>query len=296
MVGAVTWETGKVTLTDGGDSSLDQGYIHTDMVGFALWNTSDDKGLKGLELPAGDIHLDLRLNATLDGEDVTTDTAWGSMLWDYYEAKNTTLGKLGRLVSFRAMAFPGWGARLPYGRYGLQQDKLVNGTWQNGEWSLEVDDSDPTLLHVTITGCDIDYEDLTFPQAHTDYYNTTTPYFPANVGYILVGSVQTFSRFPRTVDATRTYYRQITCESIAVDTATAPFRARSRTVTRRTVPLGSTISTPSRPSLRTRRSRNRKRRRSSTKRRRYRRIKRPCKPASIAWHYPRRSSVSRESA
>ena len=217
----VNWETGKVTLTDGGDSSLDQGYIHTDMVGFALWNTSADKGLKGLELPTGDIHLDLRLNATLDGEDVTTDSVWGSMLWDYCEAKSTTLGKLGRLVSFRAHAFPGWGAKLPYGRYGLQEDKLVNGTWQNGEWSLEVDDGDPTLLHVTITGCDIDYEDLTFPQAHTDYYGHTTSYFPANVGYISVGSVQTFSRFPRTVDATRTYHRQITCESIAVDTATA---------------------------------------------------------------------------
>lgn len=218
----VNWDNGEVALTDGGDSTLDQGYIYADMVGFALWNTSTDKGLKGLELPQGDIKLDLRLNATLDGEDVTTSDTWGSMLWDYGEARSMAYGKLGRKVNFRANAFPGWLSSLPYGYRSCNKNGVYNGTWENGTWTLAADEADPTLLHVTISAWDIDYDDLHFPDYHNNIDSSTTGrYYGANVGYISVGSVETLARFPRQVDATRTYHRQITCESIAVNTKSA---------------------------------------------------------------------------
>ncbi len=71
-------DKGTVSIQDT-SGSLQHGRIYGRSVAIALWNTSADKGLKGIEFPKGDITYDIKTTATLDGKD-STDNGGDSLL------------------------------------------------------------------------------------------------------------------------------------------------------------------------------------------------------------------------
>lgn len=71
-------DKGTVSIQDT-SGSLQHGRIYGRSVAIALWNTSADKGLKGIEFPKGDITYDIKTTATLDGKD-STDNGVDSLL------------------------------------------------------------------------------------------------------------------------------------------------------------------------------------------------------------------------
>lgn len=71
-------DKGTVSIQDT-SGSLQHSRIYGRSVAIALWNTSADKGLKGIEFPKGDITYDIKTTATLDGKD-STDNGGDSLL------------------------------------------------------------------------------------------------------------------------------------------------------------------------------------------------------------------------
>ena len=122
----VNFDTGDISIFDKG-SDYDRTRIYGDAFTVALRNTSADKGLKGLELPTGDITFDLKTTATLDGVDMTNDATWGGMLWDYYEYSSPSpyRGKLNRIMKFGNFKIsPCWGAGVPTNNFVSQTKKI----------------------------------------------------------------------------------------------------------------------------------------------------------------------------
>lgn len=211
------WDAGTVKLTDD-TGLLDKGRVYGNSIAVAMRNTSSAKGLKGLELPQGDITFDVRLTATLDEEDVSLSDEWGLFLWDYFENVSTAKGHLGRAMSFEASpTMPNWGAPHPTNKYALSQYSLRSGVYDGGSWKVEQDVADQRLLHVTITDYQIDTTGFLFPETSWKSQSRSAT-IAANVAYFSCGTLQVFARFPREVDGTKNYRVKFAVENLHVPT------------------------------------------------------------------------------
>lgn len=206
------WETGSLGLSDD-TGTLDVGRAYGDSVGLALRNTTSARGLKGLELPTGDITFDIVLKATLDGADVTLDDTWGVMLWDYFENVSTSRGHLNRSMSFEAATtMPNWGAAHPSNKYGTN-GYIRTGCYNGGTVSAVQDDAEPNVWHVTLHGYQFDLDDFKFPEAQYASEARVASY-GANIGYFHTSTFMPFARFPRKVDATYNYRISLTATNL----------------------------------------------------------------------------------
>lgn len=158
-------------------------------------NDSPEKGLKGIELPSGNISFSIKMSSTVNGRDVTYDPAYKPFLWDYkmntrdYGALGygRTLTPLGQLYA----AWDDWQSEVPYNAGG-GEFSCYNG----GRMVVNPDENDSTLLHVVLTGYEFDVENFTFPERD---FGHPQPFFPANVGFFSVGYLTSVCRFPRNV-------------------------------------------------------------------------------------------------
>ena len=215
----VNFDTGDVSVFDKGDG-YDKGRIYGDVFAISIQNTSADKGLKGLELPTGDMTFDLKTTATLDGVDVTNDSVWGGMLWDYQENKTrSTSGKLGRKMQFNnTTTTPAWGSGMPLNNYSapFRNKELSSGCYNGGTWTAVQDTADKTIYHVTISGYEIDLDNFKFPtNSYDDQYESSRRY-AKSTGYISVGHFQYFARFPRQVDSTKNFYLKTVAQNVRI--------------------------------------------------------------------------------
>ena len=214
----VNFKTGDVSVIDKGEG-YDKGRIYGDAFAIAIQNTSADKGLKGLELPTGDMTFDLKTTATLDGVDVTNDSTWGGMLWDYQENKTkSNYGKFGRLMQFtNTTCSPAWGSGMPLNTYyHLNNPELSGGCYNGGTWTAVQDSADKTIYHVTIKDYAIDLDNFRFPTNSYDDDWSSSRRYPKSTGYISVGHFQYFARFPRTVDSTKNFYLKTVAQNIRI--------------------------------------------------------------------------------
>lgn len=212
------FETGDISVFDKGDG-YDKGRVYGDVFAISLQNTSSDKGLKGLEIPTGDMTFDLKTTATLDGIDVTNDSVYGGILWDYNENKTgSSKGKLGRPMQIgNVTTTPAWGSGMPLNSYyHLTNPEQSGGCYNGGTWTAIQDSSDKTIYHVTISGYAIDLDNFRFPtNSYDDDYNSG-PRYAKNIGYISVGHFQYFARFPRTVDSTKNFYLKTVAQNVRI--------------------------------------------------------------------------------
>ena len=82
-----------------------------------LLNTDADKGLKGIELPAGEISFNLKATEKIDSTDVTGQEGYSPFLWDYKLNNYETVGEMGHNMNLNGDSYvyvnPG---NHPYGR------------------------------------------------------------------------------------------------------------------------------------------------------------------------------------
>ena len=224
------WDAGTVALSDD-TGKLDRGRVYGNSIALAMRNTSSSKGLKGLELPQGPITFDVRLTATLDEQDATHDDEWGVFLWDYFENVSTSRGHLGRSMKFEAATtMPNWGAPHPTNRYGLSKYHLRVGCFDGGSWTVEQDEAESNLLHVTVSNYAIDTDEFLFPET-TYNSQSSTPTVAANIAYVTCGVLQIFARFPREVDGTRNYRVCCAIENLRVESASGTVATEQQVTT-----------------------------------------------------------------
>lgn len=173
------------------------GKLQTYAICLAIQNDSVQKGMKGVEYPDGsDITFDLRMSEILNGVDVSNQENYQPLLWDYAMDNGTkSSGKLGRPMS-------------PFGQYIASTGQWTTNTpWNNGNYSgacynggdmnILQDTGDSNLLHVTLSGYQLDMKDFDFP---VKYSGATYDSIPVNTGYFSVGLLQMIARFNTSVD------------------------------------------------------------------------------------------------
>lgn len=174
-----------------------------------LYNTTANKGMRGIEFPSGDITFDIRLKSELNGADVTTDPDYQLRLWDYIENNMGTVGKLGRNMQ------PTGGSGYAY--YG--PGNKGNGDaycYDGGNIIMEQDGDDPYLYHVTVKDYQFDWDDFDFPTRYL-WSNAGTVTYAENVGCFSAGNLVFLSEFPRQVETTSTLYSDITVSNLHVE-------------------------------------------------------------------------------
>lgn len=189
---------------DGTTKGRQEGYA----LSLRLQNTSADKGLKGLELPKGDITFDLRLSTALakpgDAEaDVSNDADWSPLFWDYREnmgAGLNTKGKLGRNMApyENIQSYACWNE---FYNKGTNERSCHDG----GSWSIVPDGSDKNLYHVKVSGYSFDQDDFSFPVTYPGNPANKVD-ATANIATFSACYVQTVAQYPRLVDQTYNLY------------------------------------------------------------------------------------------
>ncbi|MCD8336405.1 MAG: Cna B-type domain-containing protein [Lachnospiraceae bacterium] len=188
-----------------------EGSVYGRLEGYAitlqLYNTSSDKGLKGIELPTGELSFDLTLTESLDDEDVTGEENYTPILWDYRENESGglyTTGYLGRQMGVGGKAISVYGVWVqPWNSGGATNTEYA--CYNGGSWSISQDSQSQNVYHVTVSGYSFDLEDLDFP-TNTCGNTPGTIVYGANVGCFSAGYVQFVVQFARSVDTTSNLY------------------------------------------------------------------------------------------
>nr|WP_288825839.1 Cna B-type domain-containing protein [uncultured Clostridium sp.] len=184
-----------------------------------LYNTSVDKGLKGIELPAGDITFDVILTEKLNGEDVTDSESYAPILWDYREntsGNRDTVGKLGRQMYVGgkdSSTYGTWAA--PWNSGGATSPEY--GCYEGGSLKITRDANQGNICHVTVSDYSFDLEDFDFPTNNCSNTTGTLIYGP-NIGCFAAGYVQFVCQFARTVEATSDLYFTVEVDNLKAAT------------------------------------------------------------------------------
>lgn len=165
-------------------------------VALSLRNDSPEKGLKGIELPAGDITFDLRISEFVNGNDVSYSQNYTPFFWDYkMNETSSTKGVLGRNMrplGQSAVHYTSWQTGFPYNKAGDRTYCCYDG----GRMAIEQNADDSNLFHVTLKGYKFDTQKFIFPDRDAFDY---TPTISSNIGYFSVGYIQILCQFPEQV-------------------------------------------------------------------------------------------------
>lgn len=177
----------KITTSEFGINNQ-QGRLYGYGIGLQLAGSStrNEKSLKGIEFPSGEITFDLDLSLIKNGEEEITDTVI-PRIWNYNingETADTTYPK-------RSM---NWGvntqlcSNMPAGKGGQH-----NSVYDSGRVSMAQDELNPSIIHVTIS----DYRfNGSFPN---HFQQTSDESLPSDIrhdiGYFAVDYVQFFVPF-----------------------------------------------------------------------------------------------------
>lgn len=180
-----------------------------------LQNDSVAKGMKGIEFPDGsDITFDLRMSESVNDKDVSNDVNYKPLLWDYaMDNGSKSKGVLGRPMSplGQDIASQGnWTTNTPW-----NNGNHSGGCYNGGSASIQTDASDSNLLHVTLSGYQLDMKDFDFPNR---WSGASYVSIGSNIGYISVCGFQLIGRFQTDVE---------TIENVGIVLEASNFHAHS---------------------------------------------------------------------
>lgn len=187
----------KTAKTEAEKDSDKYGRLQTYAIALAIQNDSAQKGMKGIEYPDGsDITFDLRMSELVNGQDVSAQESYKPLLWDYaMDNGYKSTGVLGRPMSpfGQSIASVGqWTTNTPW-----NTGNHTGSCYHGGNMKIVPDDSDSNLLHVTLSGYQMDLKDFDFPRRWSGApYNS----IPSNTGYFSVGLLQMIARFRTSVE------------------------------------------------------------------------------------------------
>lgn len=178
--GSFDFTTGNADAPDG-NAGIVSGRINTYGITIQLYNDTADKGMKGIELPEGDITFDLVLENVFrpDGNpsrDTDVTESYSPLLWSYGANSSAEIGEEGRsqtVLGNTAFAYKA----APFNNYSsINSDQYCN---DGGSWSAE---KEGNIIHVTVSDYVIDVD--RFP---TKDASGTTDEYGASVGCISAG-------------------------------------------------------------------------------------------------------------
>ena len=152
-----------------------QGYA----LSLSLYNDSSEKGMRGIEIPTGEITFDLRMSETRNGTDVSYDEFYQPFFWDYRMNVSSGPSAFGRDMSPLGQgiaSYTTWQNNMPLNKRG----NALYCCYDGGTMVIVQDDADPNLLHVTLNGYAFDKTNLQFPDRDS---SDTAKTIADNVGY-----------------------------------------------------------------------------------------------------------------
>ena len=170
---------------------------------FQLYNDSASKGLKGIEMPSGNVDFDISLQGTLDGTDIKNMDNYNISVWDYSENESVRYGHWGKTITPSNSSGPAY-----YGPYNKNKNRVDYSCYNGGAISMSQDESDETLYHISFSDYEIDYEKMFFPKRYR-WSNAGNVNYQDNVGCISAGQMLVLSTFPDTVDTQKTLYQDV---------------------------------------------------------------------------------------
>ena len=182
-----------------------------------LYNTTEDKALKGIEIPKGNITFDISLAETLGTTDVTSQANYKPVLWDYNENITSNYGKNGKRFDWNGYTNSTRATvAAPYNS--MQEDlpdirKVYECCYNGGSWTLVQDSSNKTLYHVTVNGYEFD-PNLVFPINNGARNNPNLIEYGKNIGSFSSGFIQVIAQTPETVTSTEDLYLRATVSNL----------------------------------------------------------------------------------
>lgn len=165
-------------------------------IGLMLYNTSADKKLKGIELPTGDLTFDLTTTHSSNGVNMSGDTNYQVVLWDYKENESyNSTGHLNRNMTPMNTWVQG---AYPWSMPGNKRGSTDQFCYDGGTVSVSQDSSNIDLYHLTIKDYKFDTDKWIFPI--DGMHDTPYKQFSDNIGYFAVDYVQFLVTFPEVVD------------------------------------------------------------------------------------------------
>ena len=186
---------GNFDFATGNDSAVykDIGTVNGRMYGFGLSLQicgNGAKGLMGVELPDGsDISFDLNLTTTYiksGGETITPleiEDGYKALLWSGDANMNAAVAPNGRQSKTYTNYILGG---LPFNKdlnsvYDLKTNDF-NYCKNGGEWTFVADENDPTKIHVTVSGYEVDLTALPYNTTNTEKTSSKAEWYtPSDV-------------------------------------------------------------------------------------------------------------------
>ena len=202
-IGYYNFTTGERSFENDGQGKYGrmQGYGIT----VSLYNDNAAKGLKGIELPSGNLEFDLELfesfNSNIDPE-LTANPEYTPLLWDY--TTNTTngyssnRGTNNRNLLYNNSSLSTYMNNLP----GNKRGSIYNSCCDGGNWNIV--QTGTNSYHITLSNYKIDGTFPTYDISHTP--TTGSPIYGDNVGCFSVGYMQVLCRFPQNTTVTQNIY------------------------------------------------------------------------------------------
>lgn len=199
-----------------------RGRLQSYGIALRLYNDSASKGLKGIEIPSGDISFDITFGESVyeNGKETSlTGEEWTPVLWDYREnnswvsdSASSAKGNLGKEIAPNGQSNMAWDRNMPLSgsRY-----RGVNCVYENGAMKVTGFGS---KVHVTVSGYAFDTDQWHFPSYPAAYDNSYVPY-AANIGYFSIGNVLALLRHPDEVTQQKDVYMSAEISGLNISSA-----------------------------------------------------------------------------
>ena len=165
----------------------DAGEVTGRMYGFGLtlqlYGKTADKGMMGMEMPDGSpIKFDLKIDSSYSTTDDELVKGYQALLWsgDANEAAENADGRPSMTASNYIVSSAPYNTSKNPDKYNLNSD--YNRCKNGGNWSFVADETDPTIIHVTVSDYEVDLQSL--PYGNGGDSTTTMSYY----NYKTVGS------------------------------------------------------------------------------------------------------------